>query len=76
MLTICVLSANIRHGGHVLDVCDIPVYDIDGNLSGYLGAAWGQHVRPDWPEILIWEFCEPVDVETTLNARGFKRMFE
>lgn len=76
MLTICVLSTNTRHEGHLLDVCDVPVYDVNNNVAGYLGAAWGEHANPGWPEILVWDFCETTAVDATLSQHGLKRMFQ
>lgn len=56
-----------------MDECAVEVYDSGGQVSGFLGAAWGEISRPDWPEILLWEHCENLEIDNTLNLKGFFR---
>ena len=55
------------------DLASVKVETVDGQLAGFIGAAWGEHTPVD---VLRFHHCEPDDVDEVLAGWGLQRSQE
>lgn len=53
------------------DLASVPVFDVDDQPAGFVGAAWGEW--PDPPDCLHWAITNSDDIDLVLASWGLHR---
>ena len=74
--TVFVSSVEISDESHPLCGCEVKIYDQSENLIGYITSTWGEHQRPDCPELIEHFVCDYLEVDNILASKGWHRKIE